>query len=144
MFADFPTQTRNAREDEYDAIGQLHASAFSSCQRYQERFSGIHPDDVLQWCWIQGAKQSVAKGSGTVLVMERTDTQELVGLIWYRKINQANPPNIPQYPKGCDEGNQERNDKWSIPRRNWLSALLKKYGEFICASPSRHLDIPSY
>jgi hypothetical protein len=137
MITAFPTQIREARDDQFEAIGRLHASALAPCQRYQERFSGIAPADILNWCWMQGAQGSVAKGSGTVLVIERTDTKELLGVVWYRKINQANPPNIPQYPKGSDENNQERNDKWSKSRFNWLSALLEKYGEFICTTQRR-------
>lgn len=127
----FPIIFRHAKDDEYETIGRLHDAAFAPDPMIQLVWSGVDPDVELQWQWLDGVKAQVAKGDESVIVMERTDTGELVGSCWYRRYSRAKPP---RYPDALPEGvNVLEFDKMERSTVAWLGSLTDKYGEFLCA-----------
>jgi hypothetical protein len=129
---DFPTIIRDARLDEFETIGALDRACFSiNTDRYwQLVFSQIDPDTWLKWLWIDGARNGVVNGHDRVLVVERTDTYEIVGHAWYRVYSEDNPPSIPaSFPEGLHEVEEA---KVNMHRYHWLQQLVKEYGKIIC------------
>lgn len=124
-----PIIVREARDDEYEAIGQLHASTFASDPTYVKRFEGMNARTVLQWLWHGRAKASVEQGHGTVVVVERTDRKELVGVAWYWKMGESNPPRLPAYPAGS---RQASTNQKSAPYIEWMKDLVTRYVQIIC------------
>lgn len=129
-----PLTIRKAKDDEFDVIGKLHASAFAENPVYNILFSKMGPSVALQWLWIDGAKQWMAKGLDTVLVLERTDTGEMVGVARYNKYNDGFKPALWDdsevlYPEGF---NKEENSRMAVPIVHWQQELMAKYGQFLC------------
>jgi hypothetical protein len=126
----FPTIIRNSRDDDFETAGRLDAAAVASDAMIQLLTSEVSPNDMLQWAWIDGAKASVAKGDLTVLVLERTDTQEMIGIASYTTFNRARQPQPSKdFPKGynvADYNNKE------LPAITWARSLTEKYGEVLC------------
>lgn len=127
----FPTHIRSVRDDEYEAVGHLHAAAVQSDPMLQLIYANVDPDEDLQAAlWMDEAKATVAKGDGTVVVMERTDTNEIIGLAWWRKFSDADPPLYPDtFPKGTNITEFESKER---PVTTWLEGLVKKHREFLC------------
>jgi hypothetical protein len=104
-----PLVVRKAKDDveEYEIIGNLHAAAFANNPVYDALFSKMKPSVALQWLWIDNAKQWAAKGVDTVLVLERTEGSDLVGLARFNKYDEAFKPQLwddseVMYPEGFD------------------------------------------
>jgi GNAT superfamily N-acetyltransferase len=124
-----PYIIREARADEYNPIGKLHASAFATDPTYHKRFEGLDAATILQWLWLGRAKSSVDQGFGNVLVVEHTGTKELVGVAWYWRMSERNPPRLPTYPAG---GRQASLGHKSAPYIEWMKELVKLYGDIFC------------
>lgn len=125
-----PTIIRNAKDDEYGSLGRFHASAFASDPMIQLISSKVDPEEKVQRIWIRGAKTAIAKGHDTMLVTERTDSAEIIGLAWYTKVNQDNPPTYPKtFAKGLNVVEYEKKEKRVY---EWEQGLLSKYGEYLC------------
>lgn len=127
----FPTTIRVARDDEFETIGKVHASAFADDTMYNMLFDKVDPAVTLQFNWIEGAKVEVARGYDTVLVLERTDTGEVIGEAWFYKFTKDNQPLPPSdaYPEGF---NKVEDNKMAIPRYKFQQELMEKYSEFMC------------
>jgi hypothetical protein len=127
---DLPTIIRNARDDEYESLGRLNAAAFASDPMVQLLCSQVDPDVMLQWGWIDGAKSSVAKGDDTVLVIERIDTNEVIGLASYRKQTRANQSeySTDDFPKGYNIAEFDKKERRAF---NWIRGLTETYGEVL-------------
>lgn len=125
----FPTIIRNIRDDEYETIGRLHAEAMVPDAMIQLIWGEVDPEDKFQWLWIDGAKDRGAKGDSTVIVMERTDTSEIIGVAWTRKYTLADPPTYPDaIPKGINIKEFDTKEK---PALAWLQGLAE-FGPFLC------------
>ncbi|KAJ9102061.1 hypothetical protein QFC20_005069 [Naganishia adeliensis] len=71
----------------------------------------------------------VIAGHDTVLVIERSDTGEVIGFTKYRRYSKAYPPTMPKsFPMGF---NEEENAKLAIPGLEWQKTILEQYGEFL-------------
>lgn len=128
---DFPTVIiRDARDDDYENIGRLHYAAFDPDPMIKLVWSQVDPDVALQWIWIDGAKAQVETAGEKVVVLERTDTKEVVGACWYRKYSSVKPPQYPDsLPKGLNVAEFDKMEKRVVL---WLQTLVEQYGEFIC------------
>lgn len=125
---------RNAREDEYAIIGRIHAEAVGSDPLVQLLSSQVDQDVLLQWSWIEGAKASATRGDATVLVLERVDTNELVGLASYTVYDRAKQPQNPKsYPEGFNVAVSEERE---TPVMAWVRELTEKYAEVLCTCVS--------
>jgi hypothetical protein len=125
----FSTIIRNARDDEYQTVGRLHAAAFATDPMIQLMCSQVDPDTLLQW---RSGKSNVVTENDTVIVMERIDSSEIIGFASYRLYSRANPPKpkaLESHPKGF---NVKEYDKQGIPKLSWLQGLTEKYGEVLC------------
>jgi GNAT superfamily N-acetyltransferase len=134
-FSNLRLNIRNARSEDFEIIGKLHASASASSQTYNTLFADVDPDVARQWYWIDTAGNAVAQGKDTVLVLELDDTKEIIGVAWFWRFSQGRKPELPgRWPEGAPEGfNDEEYLKLAVPRFEWQEELLKKYGEYICA-----------
>jgi hypothetical protein len=122
---------RNARDDEYEIIGRIHAEAVGSNPLVHLLSSQVSPDVLLQWNWIDGAKASVARGDATVLVLERVDTNELMGLASYTVFDRRRQPQNPKnYPEGFNVAVSEERER---PVMAWVREITEKYAEIVCA-----------
>lgn len=128
---------RNARDDEYESLGRLHAATFASDPMIQLLCSQVDPDVLLQWGWIDGAKASVANGDDTVLVIERTDTSEVIGLATYRKHSRTSQSkySTDDFPKGYNVAEFDKKEK---PIFDWIRGLTETYGEVLCVYRATH------
>jgi hypothetical protein len=125
---------RNARSEDFEIIGKLHASASASSQTYNTLFADVDPDVARQWYWVDTAGNAVARGKDTVLVLELDDPKKIIGVAWFWRFSQERKPELPgRWPEGAPEGfNHEEYLKLAIPRFEWQEELLKMYGEYIC------------
>jgi GNAT superfamily N-acetyltransferase len=127
---DFPIIIRNARDDEYETLGRIHAEATGADPFIKLICSQVDPDALLQWNWIDGAKASVAGGNTTVLALERADTKELIGLAAHTVLSSAKPPGYPtSFPKGYNIAVAEETEKPAIA---WERGLIDTYGQVLC------------
>jgi ribosomal protein S18 acetylase RimI-like enzyme len=125
----FPTTIRNIRDDEYETIGRLHAEAVVPDAMIQLIWAKVDPKDKFQWLWIEGAKAGVAKGNSAVIVMERSDTNEIIGVAWTRTYTLADPPAYPDaFPQGFNIKEFDAKEK---PALAWLRGLAE-FGSFLC------------
>jgi hypothetical protein len=129
----FPTIIRNARDDEYETLGRIHAAATGADPLIKLICSQVDPDVLLQWNWIDGAKASVASGDATVLVLERADTKEVIGLASHTVFSPAKPPGYPtSLPEGYNIAVDEETEKPAIA---WARGLIETYGQVLCKCP---------
>lgn len=125
----FPTIIRNARDEDYESIGRVYTAAFLDDPMDQHLSSQVDGEELFNWIWIEGAKVEVAKGVSNVLVVERTETKEVIGLAWLKKYSRANPPKHgDSFPKGF---NIMECYKKENPAQEWLHSLIEKYEEFL-------------
>lgn len=137
-----PLAVRKAKDEfhEFQIIGNIHAAAFADNPIYNLLFSKMQPSVALRWLWIDNAKQWAAKGVDTVLVLERPDTNEIVGLARYNKYDEAFKPQLWDdagvvYPDGFDN---EESMRMAVPLLKWQKDLMDSYGGFLCkAMPFR-------
>lgn len=142
-----PLVVRKAKDDveEYEIIGNLHAAAFANNLVYDALFSQMKPSVALQWLWIDNAKQWAAKGVDTVLVLERREGSDLVGLARFNKYDETFKPQLwddseAMYPEGFD---RKENMRMALPLLNWQQKLMEEYGKFLCKSEVRTRYVPS-
>lgn len=141
----FPIKIRGAVASQYETIGKLHALAFADGPMYNLLHSAIPADVVLQWIWIDGALAGVRKGYDRVMILERDDTKEIIGLAWFYEYNKENSPIL--LPESWPEGfNKVEDIKMAKPRYEWQMELLQKYGEYISGflPLSPFSQIPAY
>lgn len=131
---DFPITIRNAKDNEYETLGRIHAAATGPDPMIKLICSQVDPDAMLQWNWIDGAKASVASGNATVLTLERTDTKELIGLASHTVFSPAKPPRYPtSFPEGYNIAVDEETEKPAIA---WARGLIETYGQVLCKCPT--------
>lgn len=134
-----PTIIRAAKDDEFTTIAKVDALACADNEMYNILWGKLDPAITSQFKWIDGAKAGVSKGHDTVLVLERTDNGDILGLAWFWKYSRENPPMPPSdtYPEGF---NKVESDKMSFPRYHFERELMDKWGDFICES--QYLNLP--
>jgi hypothetical protein len=136
----FPIKIRDAAPTEFETVGKLHALAFADDPMYNLLHSKIPAEVVLKWIWIDGALAGVKKGFDRVMVMEREDTKEVIGLAWFYKYCANNVPIL--LPESWPEGfNKQEDIKMAKPRYDWQLELLEKYGDYICELFARRLRL---
>jgi hypothetical protein len=87
-----PLNIRNARSNEFDAIAKVQASALANSDIYKTLYGNVDPLVAQQWLWNDVIATAVAKGHNTVLVIERTDTNEILGVAWIVRFSEENRP----------------------------------------------------
>jgi hypothetical protein len=128
----FHVMVRRANIGEFDNLGRLFAEAFASDSVVRMLYAKADPDALRKWYWMGGAKETVEHGTGTVVVAEQEGTGDVVGLAWFVKMNQSNPPGVPaSFPAGY---NLTESAKMRGPRHKWQKDLLARYGEYLCES----------
>lgn len=129
---------RNAKSEDFPVIGKLNASALAGNQFHQTVMGKVDPEVTLKWEWIDTAGPRVASGKDTLLVLERSDTKEIVGFVWFWKFSQEGKPVLASG-GWCPEGFDDKVDmKISVARFEWQNDLLNEFGEFICEFLSRY------
>lgn len=125
-----PAIIRNAKLGEYETIGKLDRECYINTDRHWRLVCGmVDPATWLQWLWIDGAKKGVLEGHDKVLVLERTDTSEIIGVAWYRVYSEANPPSQPvSFPEGM---NTVEDKIVNDSRNRWLENLVQEHGKIL-------------
>lgn len=128
----FPIKIRDAVASKYEEIGRLHALAFAQDPLHRLLYSSIPADVLFQWMWIDGALTGVRMGHDRVLVLERNDTKEVIGLAWFHEYSLENIPNI--LPNSWRQSlDREVVHQIARPIHEWQMELLQSFGEYICA-----------
>lgn len=133
-----PYTIRSAKLKRLATIGRLHWSAMASNAAWQLIHANVEYSDWLHWTW-EGAEAiaPVLAERDTVLVIERSDTGEVIGFTKYRRYSKAYPPTMPKsFPMGF---NEEENAKLAIPGLEWQKTILEQYGEFLREYSDRRL-----
>jgi GNAT superfamily N-acetyltransferase len=128
----FPIKIRDAVASKYETVGKLHALALAHDSMYRRLYSAIPADILSQWMWIDGALTGVRMGQDRVLILEREDTKEIIGLAWLHEYSMANEPII--LPESWCKGlNKEVVVQIAQPRYEWQMEVLQKNGDYLCA-----------
>jgi GNAT superfamily N-acetyltransferase len=127
----FPIKIRDAVASKYETVGKLHALAFAHDMMYRRLYTAIPADALLQWMWIDGALTGVRMGQDRVLVLEREDTKDIIGLAWLHEYSRENEPIL--LPESWCKGlNKEVVVQIAQPRHEWQMEVLQKYGDYLC------------
>lgn len=134
---------RHAKPEDFGAIGNLHASAMTHNQLYKALYGNIDPDVARQWLWVGNAATGVAKGRDTLLVLENSETTEIICFVYFWKYDKNRKLELAD-PKLSPVGyNNELGRKLTDFRTEWQQELLKEFGEFVCGwlfSSGRHFS----
>jgi hypothetical protein len=121
----FHLTIRNADPEDFEMLGKLYMSATET-----DEPDNLDPNIAQDQLWIDIAKPRVANGQDTMLVLERADTKEIIGLAWFRNITQNHNP-APGTPGSSPQG-FKTDAKLSAGRVEWQKELSRDFGEFIC------------
>lgn len=92
---------RGANLGEFDVLGRLHAEAFATDPVVSMLWAKADPEALRKWYWIDGAKEAVEQGAGSVIVAEQERTRDIVGLAYFVKMTKSKPPGSPtSFPAG--------------------------------------------
>lgn len=94
--------------------------------------SHVDPETFHTSRWENEARVSTQNGgSNAVVLLERLDTGELLGVAWTQTITPEQRPHTSTKP--CLDGfDQAESEKLRAPKRNLQMELLKTYGDFLC------------
>jgi hypothetical protein len=130
--SNLPVNIRHANPDDFPAIGKLNASASGTNHLYQTLFANVDPEAALKWEWIDTAQPRVTSGKDSLLILERSDTREMVEFVWCWQFDRERKPVLASgggSPEGFDD---TLNTKISVARHKWQNDMLDKFGQFMC------------
>lgn len=121
---------RRARNDEYPEAALLYREAMSDNPLIQMFISKVDRSVWLKWMSEQ-FQETVDGGYGSLLVAQRSDTGELVGLALLIRKTEKNRPTFPtcQFPEGFNEKELLQVNLSGVP---FQEKFLAQYGDFIC------------
>jgi hypothetical protein len=124
---------RNANPVDFESLGELYASTSATDDLDNFLFAKeVGPDVCRGRLWIDDVSRQIAKDQDSLLVLECSKTQEVIGLAWIGKINQdqnAAPVMAGSSPQGF---NVEEGKKLSAGKVKWQAELLTEYYELMC------------
>lgn len=130
--SDFPLNIRHANPEDFEIIGKLHASAMADEPLENFLCAAVDPNISRHQMWLDTAVPRVTKGQDTMLILERSDTKEIIGLAWFRKIKEDRKSEL-GVPGLSPQGfNIEAKKKLSAGRIEWQKKLSEDFGEYIC------------
>jgi hypothetical protein len=134
-----PIRIRDAKQSELDVLGQLHASVLANDELWKILWDKVDPEIRNEYIWKGVVSDGVKRGTDAVRVLERMDTSETIGVIWFSiaiKHKQNNKEAQRMKPEGF---NHEDLQKVMGPTRKWQEELLQRYGGYLCESSSAFL-----
>lgn len=118
-------------------VARLHHAAMSSDPEFHLFTSKV--DEAIWLRWMSGQfKETVDGGYDSLLVVEQTDTKELLGFALSKRRTRQNRPTLHncQFPNGF---NEKELIHISMSGVAFQEEFLSKYDDFICKSRSECL-----
>jgi ribosomal protein S18 acetylase RimI-like enzyme len=132
------TILRDAKPTDIKALGELHNSALADNKSWNLFWGTVEPEVAEKWLW-EGVSNGTVSGTETVRVLERIDTHELMGVMWYSEVGKEEKEELWRaMPEGFNEVELQ---KVLVPIRAWQTELLKRFECYICESPGRKPDV---
>lgn len=127
---------RNARPEDFESLGKLYASTSATDDLDNFLFENVGPEVCRGRLWIDDVSRQIAKDQDSLLVLECSRTQEVIGLAWVGRIKHdpdAAPGNTPEMAGSSPKGlNTEEGKKLSAGKAKWQKELLTAYHELMC------------
>lgn len=128
-----PIDIRDAKPSELGALGKLHASAVANDNLWKTLWDKVDPEIRNE------ERDGVARGTDSVRVLERTDTSEAIGVIWFRiAIKHKHDKKESQRPRPAGF-NHELSRTFMVPTSKFQEEILQMYGGYLCKSSTRLL-----
>jgi hypothetical protein len=126
MFSTSSILLRPIRDHEYEAIQQLYASCFPEVQSMEAK--------AQRWLSIETVTDDVKTGTGSVIVVEKKATGEVLGFAWYSTVAGRNYMKVPTT---SPQNNASKSyESLTKMESDWKTELLGTYAKFICSSKS--------
>jgi hypothetical protein len=125
-----PITIRPIKDGEFDEAVRLYRAAINPSRTMQLLICDVEPSEWLQFA-VKRFKSAANDRYASVIVAQRQDTQELVGVALTERYSTANRPTLPscQFPAGY---NQKEFEKIIVPEVQFQEECLAKYGGFVC------------
>jgi hypothetical protein len=125
-----PIAIRPAKDEEYLEAARVLYAALITNPMINHLVSKV--DQSIWFEFNAGQmKESVEEGFSSILVAQRTDTGELVGVVWSERFNKDHMPTLPSclFPEGYK---RKELDLILIPEVQFKEETLAKYGDVVC------------
>jgi hypothetical protein len=124
-----PTIIRDTKPSDLKALARLYTSALASNESWQISYGGAVSEAVQKWLWERVAAYRTANGIGTIRVLERPDTNEVIGVTWFTEAEEEDKGDF--WGKIPEEFSEEELEKLVISTTRWYMELLQKHGNYI-------------
>lgn len=129
-----PINICDAKPSDLGALGKLHASAVVNDNLWKTLWDKVDPVIRNEYLWNGVVADGVAMETDDVRSLEKTDTSEPIGVIWFSiAIKYKDDKQEVQRPRP-DGFNHESLQKFMIPTRNFQQEMLERYGGYLCKS----------
>jgi hypothetical protein len=127
--AALPTVIRDAIPSDFKALAKLYTSALANNESWQIIGREVKPEVAQEWLWDGVAGDRTSSRIDTIWVLERLDTNEVIGVIWF---NEAKEEKKNEFWRVMLEGcNKEELKKLVVPIMRWYTELLQKHSDYI-------------
>jgi hypothetical protein len=124
-----PKIIRDAKRSDLKALARLYTSALANNESWQIIYGGAVSEGVQQWLWESVAAYRTANGIDTIRVLERLDTNEVIGVTWFTEAEEEDKGDF--WGKIPEEFSEEELEKLVISTTRWYMELLQKHGNYI-------------
>jgi hypothetical protein len=105
----------------------------STTIRGKALWTKVDPEARQRWIWEGTVSDGVARGTDAVRVLERTDTREAIGVIWFSIAIKHKQDKTDQRTRP-DGFNHDDLQKVMGPTGKWQEELLQMNGGYLCES----------
>jgi hypothetical protein len=116
---------RPVRDHEYEAIQELYASCFP------ENDSADDATKAQRWLSLETIRDDVKNGNGSVIVVEKKATGEVLGFAWYSTVTGKNHTKVPTT---SSQSAPKTFGNLTEMKFDWKTELLRTYAKVICLS----------
>lgn len=125
---------RPATSQEYLEVARVLYTAQIANPMIEHLLSKVEP---ATWFEFNAGKmkKSIEERYSSLVVAQRTDTEEIVGVVWSERFNKDHWPQMPcgPFPKGY---NQKERELIAEPELQFIEEIIAKYGDIVCESCS--------
>jgi hypothetical protein len=126
MFSTSSILLRPIRDHEYEATQEPYASCFPEDDLADD------PKKRQRWLSLETVREDVNNWKGSVIVVEKKATGEVLGFVWYSTVKGGSQG---RYPTPAPQVNATGNfEKLNQMKMEWKTELSGSYGKFICPS----------
>jgi hypothetical protein len=125
MFSTSSIVLRLIRNHEYEAIQELYASCFP------EDDPADDPEKCQRWLPLETIRDDVKNGNGSVIVVEKKATGEVLGFAWYSTVAGKNRTKVPTT---SSQSAPKTFGNLTEMKFDWKTELLRTFAKVICPS----------